>query len=190
MADKLQYFTAGRLLRGLAAMQRATRAGPITVASIAGKTNDMADIASRSYNNAAIVPDSPFLTHFNTRFPLPQRTSWKLVHLTPVMTSLVISTLAGKRLQLRQWMTSFKPKTGTLGSNSVPTHAATHTSSTQPSQSNSSSFLPLLQGSGEVTTVEEIQSKLRPPKQPSVTWRKPSCWPDTPAPDNHTERKS
>jgi hypothetical protein len=37
MADKSQYLTAGRLLRGLAAIQRSTRAGPLTVASIAGK---------------------------------------------------------------------------------------------------------------------------------------------------------
>jgi hypothetical protein len=72
MADKSQYPTAGRLLRGLAAIQRSTRAGPLTVASIAGKTNDMADLASPSYNTAALVPDSPFLTHFNARFPSPR----------------------------------------------------------------------------------------------------------------------
>jgi hypothetical protein len=82
MAAKSQYPTAGRLLRGLAAIQRATRAGPLTVVSIAGKTNNMADLASGSYNTAALVPDSPFLLHFNTRFPLPQNLSWKLVHLT------------------------------------------------------------------------------------------------------------
>ena len=190
MADKSQYPTAGRLLRGLAAMQRATRAGPLTVASVAGKTNDMADVSSRSYNTAALVPDSPFLTHFNTRFPLPQSLSWKLAHLTPVMTSLVISTLAGKRLPLQQWMTKCAPKTGTIGSNSVPTHAATHTSSTRPNPSNSSSCLLSLQGSGEVTTVEDIQSKLRHPKPPSVTWRKPSCWLDTQTLDDPTVHTS
>jgi hypothetical protein len=36
MADKSQSPTAGRLLRGLAAIQRASQAGPLTVASIAG----------------------------------------------------------------------------------------------------------------------------------------------------------
>jgi hypothetical protein len=72
MADKFQSLTAGRLLRGLAAMQCATRAGPLTVASISGKTNNMANIASCSFNTASFVPDATFLTHFNTRFPLPQ----------------------------------------------------------------------------------------------------------------------
>ena len=139
MADKSQSPTAGRLLRGLAAMQRATRAGPFTVASIAGKSNDMADIASRSYNTAAIVPNSPLLTHFNSHFPLPQALSWKLVHLMPTTTSLVISTLGGKRLPLQQWMTSFRQKTGTPGSNSVPMHDGTPTYSTLPSRSNNNS---------------------------------------------------
>jgi hypothetical protein len=146
MADKSQSPTAGRLLRGLAAMQRATRAGPLTVASIAGKSNDMADVASRSYNTAAIVPDSPFLTHFNSLFPLPQKLSWQLVHLTPEMTSLVISTLGGKRLPLQQWMTSFKPKIGTPGSNSAPMRGATPTYLIPPSRSNNSSLLPSLHG--------------------------------------------
>jgi hypothetical protein len=190
MADKSQSYTAGRLLRGLAAMQRATRAGPLTVASIAGKTNDMADIASRSYNTAAIVPDSPFLTHFDSRFPLPQDLSWQLVHLTPEKTSLVISTLGGKRLPLQQWMTSCRPKIGIPGLNSVPMHAGTPTSSTQPNQSNNSSSWPSLQGSGAATTVKDVQSKLRPPKQRSVTWRKPSCWLAMQTPDAPTDAKS
>jgi hypothetical protein len=144
----------------------------------------MADLALRSYNTAALVPDSPFLTHFNACFPLPQNLSWKLVHLTPVMTSLVISTLAGKRLPLQQWMIKSAPKIGTTGLNFIPTHVAAHTSSIPTNPSNSNSCLPLLQGSGEVTTVEDIQSKLKHPKQPSVTWRKPSCWLDIQTLDN------
>ena len=189
MADKSQSPTAGRLLRGLAAMQRATRAGPLTVASIAGKKNDMADVASRSFNTASLVSDAPFLTHFNTRFPLPQNASWKLVPLTPEMNLLVTSTLAGKRLPLQQWMTSFKHKTGTTGSNSARTHAATHTSSTLINPSNSNCLLPSLQGSGEATTAADVKSKLRPPKQPSVTWRKPSCWLDMQTLDDPTVTK-
>jgi hypothetical protein len=50
MADHSQAPTAGRLLRGLAAIQRSLHAGPITIGSIAGKQNDMADIASRSFD--------------------------------------------------------------------------------------------------------------------------------------------
>jgi hypothetical protein len=190
MADKSQSLTAGRLLRGLAAMQRATSAGPLTVASIAGKKNDMADVASRSFNSASITPDIPFLTHFNTRFPLPQKLSWQLVPLTPAMSSLVISTLGGKRLPLQQWMTSFKHKIGTGGLSSAPTHDVTHTSSTLKNPSNSNCLLPSLQGSGEATTAAEVKSKLRPPKQRSVTWRKSSYWLDTPTPDDPTATKN
>jgi hypothetical protein len=141
------------------------RAGPLTIASIAGKSNDMADIACRSYNTAAIVPNSPFLTHFKSHFPLPQDLFWKLVHLTPAMTLLVISTLAGKRLPLQQWMTSFRQKTGTQGSNYVPMHDGIPTSSTPLSRSNNSSSWSLLQGSDMATTVKDVQSKLRPRKQ-------------------------
>jgi hypothetical protein len=189
MADKSQSLTAGRLLRGLAAMQRATKAGPLTVASIAGKSNDMADIASRSYNTAAIVPDSPFLTHFNSRFPLPQNVSCQLAHLTPEKTSLVISTLGGKWLPLQQWMTNFKQKIGTHSSNSVPMHAETPTSLIPTNRSNNSSSLPSLHGSGAATTVKDVQSRLRPPKQRSVTWRKPSSWLDTLTLDDPTDAK-
>jgi hypothetical protein len=183
MADKSQSLTAGRLLRGLAAMQRATSAGPLMVASIPGKQNDMADVASRSFNTDTLIPDAPFLTHFNTRFPLPQDLSWKLVHLTPEMTSLVTSTLGGRRLPLQQWMTSFRRRTGHDGSNSARMHDVTHTSSTRISPSNSSCFLPSLQGSGEATTAADVRSKLKPPKQRSVTWRKHSSWQDIPTPD-------
>jgi hypothetical protein len=126
-------------------MQQATSAGPLTVASIAGKKNDMANVASRSFNTDALVSDASFLTHFNTRFPLPYNLSWKLlVFLRPVMSLLVILTLAGKRLPLQQWMTSCKHKTGIDGLNSARTHAATHTSSTLTNPSNSNCLLPLL----------------------------------------------
>jgi hypothetical protein len=62
MADRSQAPTAGRLLRGLAAFQRFVQAGPFTIGSIAGKANDMADIASRSF---CITCNTAFLTHFN-----------------------------------------------------------------------------------------------------------------------------
>jgi hypothetical protein len=162
----------------------------LTVASIAGKQNDMADVASQSFNNAALLPDIPFLTHFNTRFPLPQALSWKLVPLTPAMSSLVISTLGGKRLPLQLWMTNCKPRIGTAGSSSAPTHAVTHTSSTLTNPSNSNCLLPSLHGSGEATTGADVKSKLKHPKQRSVTWRKPSSWLATPTLADPTATKT
>jgi hypothetical protein len=176
MADRSQAPTAGRLLRGLAAFQRSVQAGPVTIGSIAGKDNDMADIASRSFD---ITCNTTFLTHFNQRFPLPQQQFWRLVPLTLERISLVTSTLDGKRLPLQQWMTVSKPKTGNLGSNSAAMPAETHTSSTVPNQSNSSSSSVSLHGSGVASTVGELKCKLKLLKQRSVTWRRPSCWMDT-----------
>jgi hypothetical protein len=176
MADKSQYPTAGCLLSGLAAILHATRAGPLIVASIAEKTNDVTDLALGSYNSAARVPKSPFPTPSNTCFPLPQSLHWKLLHLTPEMTLLVISMLAGKGLQLQQWMTKYEPKIGTAGWNSAQMHTVTHASLNWTNPSNSNSCLLVVQGFGEVTTVKGIQSKLKHPKPPSVTWHKPSSW--------------
>jgi hypothetical protein len=74
MADWSQLPTAGRLLRGLAAIQRETQAGPYTMVSVAGKKNQMADMASRSFH---LDDDLLFLTHFHHSFPFPQQQSWK-----------------------------------------------------------------------------------------------------------------
>jgi hypothetical protein len=109
MADRSQGPTAGRLLCGLAAFQRATQARPLTIGHLAGKQNDMSDVASRSFD-PALLPDPAFLSHFNTCFPLPQKQSWRLVHPMPEQTLLVTSTLDGKRLPLPQWMTASKRK--------------------------------------------------------------------------------
>jgi hypothetical protein len=71
MADKSQSPTAGRLLQGLAPIQRASQAGPLMVASIAGIENSMADVASPSFGQNR-VPDALFLSQFTHTFPLPQ----------------------------------------------------------------------------------------------------------------------
>jgi hypothetical protein len=180
LADKSQSHTAGRLLRGLAATLREAQAGPLTVASVAGRNNKMADVASRSFNTPNLVNDALFLTHFISLFPLPQSQSWKLVHLMPEKISLVTSTLAGQRLPLQRWMTSSKPRTGTHGWSSARMPAKTRTSLAAVNPSNSSSLWVSLQGCGAVTTDEVVKSTLRPQKPPSVTYHKPSCWLDIP----------
>jgi hypothetical protein len=187
MADHSQAPTAGRLLRGLAAIQRSVQAGPLTIDSIAGKDNDMADIASRSFD---IQCDSAFLTHFSQRFPLPQQQSWTLAPLTQELTSLVTSTLDGKRLPLQQWTTACKPKIGTPGWNSAATHDGIPTCSTPPNLSNNNCSSASLLGSGAATTVKERKCKLRPRKPPSATWRRPSCWLDTQTLGAHTAPKT
>jgi hypothetical protein len=186
MADKSQSPTAGRLLRGLTAMQRSSQSGPFTVASVAGKHNKMADIASRSFH----LDDAAFLTLFHSRFPLPQNKSWARVHLMQKMSSKVTCTLAGKRLPLQQWMTGCGPPTGSTGSSSARARAGTRISSQIARKSNKTSSLLSLNGSGEVTTGAELESKLKPQKPPCVTWRKPSSWLDIPTPEGPTDPKN
>jgi hypothetical protein len=187
MADHSQAPTAGRLLRGLAAVQRSIHSGPLTIGSIAGIDNIMADVASRSFH---LTCDTAFLTHFTARFPLPQQQSWQLVPLTPERTLLVTSTLAGKRLPLQQWMTAYRPKTGTTGSSSAARPAKTRTSSAAPNPFNKTSSSVSLQGSGAATTAEELKSKLKLLKPRSATWRKRSCWLDTETPVGPTDPKT
>jgi hypothetical protein len=187
MADKSQSPTAGRLLRGLAAIQRASQAGPLTVASIAGVENSMADVASRSFGQNR-VPDSCFLNQFSNTFPLPQQQSWRHVHLTQEKISLVTSTLGGQRLPLPQWMTGFRQTTGITGWNTARMHEGTHTSKTAPPPSSSTSSSVLLHGTGGATTVEAFKLALKPQKPRSVTWPKQLSWQDTPTPDVRMDR--
>jgi hypothetical protein len=187
MADRSQGPTAGRLLRGLAAVQRSVHAGPLTLGSIAGIQNDMADVASRCFD---ILCPTAFLTFFNTRFPLPQQQSWQLVLLTPDRISLVTSTLDGKRLPLQQWMTACKQKTGTPGLSSVAKPAGIPTCSNAPSPSSNSFSSVSLQGSGAATTAGDLKSKLRLLKPRSATWRKPLCWLATQTPVGPTVPKT
>jgi hypothetical protein len=49
--------------------------------------------------------------------------------------------------------------------------------------------LHLLLGSGAATTVKDVQSRLKPPKQHYVTWHKPSCWLDMRTLDAPTDAK-
>jgi hypothetical protein len=94
MANKSQSPTAGHLLQGLAAIQQASQAGPLIVASIAVVENCMADNASRSFGQSC-VPNAWFLTQFTHTYPLLQQQSWKHVLLTPENILLVALTLHG-----------------------------------------------------------------------------------------------
>jgi hypothetical protein len=69
MANKSNAPTAGQLLRGLAAIQRASQTGLLKVAFIAGVKNSMADVASHSFGQNR-VPNAVFLQHFTNLFSL------------------------------------------------------------------------------------------------------------------------
>ena len=56
-----------------------------TALSVEGEKNTMADVSSRSFNAASgcVFTDDELLTHFNSKFPVPQNRSWKIVTLPP-----------------------------------------------------------------------------------------------------------
>lgn len=178
------------LLRGLAMRQRSLEAGPLQVFHIAGKSNTLADIASRPIP-AIALDDSRFLTHFAALFPLsPKHTSWQRAHPMPDQLSNVILTLRGQRLPLQRWTIPRDTLAGPGGAATVMNAASTRGCTTAPSgfNNNCSWALPPgleLDSSGLVGRLVP-----RPSKKPSVTWHRPECWLDltTPAvpPDETT----
>ena len=155
MDEKVQYHAAGQLLRGMVDIQRASQAGPLTIASISGAEKSMADVASCSFGKNR-VPDNFFLPCFSTTFPLPHQNYWKHVHLTIDMTLLMTLMLHGERLTLQQWITSYKPKTGTTGWDYPHTRNNILTCRTAPSPSIITSSSVFLRGTGRDTTVGAV----------------------------------
>ena len=63
---------------------------------ITTKINLWPDSILPSLSRVNPIPDPQFLTHFNSKFPLPQNLSWRLAHPTPAMLYKVISMLRGQ----------------------------------------------------------------------------------------------
>ena len=80
---------AAKLLRFLCLRMHRRRAAPLLTQNIAGQTNKMADVTSRSFKRrAAFNTSSLSLSQFfNKTFPLPQQQSWTKFHLPPDITS-------------------------------------------------------------------------------------------------------
>jgi hypothetical protein len=105
MATHASSPVAHRLFRGLAMRQRSTRAAPPEVYHVAGETNILADVASRKIKGVPSFPSfasnpAAFLSYYNSRFPLPQSPSWNVAHPDASLSSNVIWTLRGQRLEL------------------------------------------------------------------------------------------
>jgi hypothetical protein len=125
------------------AIQQETQAGPYTVASLTGKMNQMANIASHSFH---IVDDTSFLSHFDLSFPLPQQQFWKIVHLMLEQISNMILMLGGKQLPLPWCTIPYAQKTGKAGSSSAHTPAVIPTCNRPQRVSNKTYSLVSLHG--------------------------------------------
>jgi hypothetical protein len=101
MATRASSPVAHRLLHGLAMRQRTTRAAPTEIFHTVGKLNVLADVASRPITNFPLSNPPAFLAYLNARFVLPPHSpSWTIVHPNFDLSSNVISTLRGQRLEL------------------------------------------------------------------------------------------
>jgi hypothetical protein len=169
---------AHRLLRGLAMRQRLIEAGPLQVLHIAGKSNVLADIASRMIVNC---DDSAFLTHFNSLFPLlPKATSWLRACPLPDQLSNVILTLRGQRLQLPRWMIPPVRPAGAGGLVTAASANLTRGSVTAPHSFNNNCSWPLPPGLELDSLGLEGRLVDKRWKKQCVTWHRPSCWQDLP----------
>ena len=77
-ANKVQPHNVMNILREMIDIQRVSQKGPLTVASISGFKNFMADVASRTFGKNCVT-ETFFISNFSTTFPLPQKKSWRHV---------------------------------------------------------------------------------------------------------------
>ena len=77
--------------------------------SIAGKDNELADLASRSFKKTGTqgnydLTDAAFLTKFNTDFPLTQDASRTMLRLNTKLSSLVFTALRNETVPTGSWL--------------------------------------------------------------------------------------
>ena len=175
---------AHRLVRGLALRQRMLHSAPVSITHVAGADNNLADIASRAITH--LDDDHAFLTHFDNLFPLQER-FWQRASPPPAQLSNVISTLRGQRLTMQRWTVPLEPPAGVGGNNTVPIVERIRGCATRLPRSAASYSWDLPPGLVLDTLGKAGKLEPRPLKKPCVTWHKPSCWKDTPTPDEQVQ---
>ena len=186
-----------RLLRGRAICQRTNRSAPIAVFNVAGIKNILADVASRPVtgiashhhmfeNDPSAMCPKDFLTHFTTSYPLPQQRPWLNVQPPSGLWSNVISTLRGQRLELQRWTMKCDKLGGITGPPMQADAASTRGCASNPSPKNKPTCLPLPPGFELESSGERSKLDTSLWKKPSVTWHKPSSWPDLTTRDEAT----
>ena len=169
---------AGHLLRALALRQLVNRTSPLTTVHIEGKLNNMADDASRSFNDPQFSKsNTSFIQTFNTLYPL-QNDSWQEYKVPKRLASRVISCLLGKPLAMASWVkiTVQGINTGTTGQTTQEHSGKANSSMTAPSKSRSSSSQHLLQGSGQASSAKDVLSELRQSHKHWLPFPRPLNW--------------
>jgi hypothetical protein len=168
---------AGHLLRALALRLQLCKAAPLLVVHVPGVDNDMADVASRFKTSLTLNKKFPtLLSYFNSKFK--QTTSWEEYHLPKKLTSRVMSSLQGTQLTLESWrrLPGLVKNTGVTGVVTQLPSTSTRYSPLSTPSSETSSLQHSLQGSGVVTTAEEIKSEFKESLMRYRPSARPSNW--------------
>ena len=97
---------ANRLLRILAIRHRENRASPLVARHIAGELNHLGDIPSRSFGYRVewhFELDNDFLTFFNSKFPLPDKSCWTGFRLENALATKVTRELLTEGSSMAGW---------------------------------------------------------------------------------------
>jgi len=158
---------SGQLIRALALRLKSSGASPLSTLHISGDANMMTDIPSRSFGIPAkwhCENDSQLLTLYNSRFPLPNQSSWTVFQLSRKISMRLLSVLQMKALDLEEWRRL--PKRGKLlgdvGKPLSKLWESTHIYRIPPSSTESGASLDLQQSSDRVTLIAaETKSELQ-----------------------------
>jgi hypothetical protein len=172
---------AGFLLRALALRQQIRNSAPFLIGPIKGKSNDMADVASRFKHDSNLfknISNGTLTDYFNTNFPQPN--GWQEFQIPQRLISRVTSLLLGHTLTLDSWRRLPKrgKNTGITGLSIANEYMRTLFSVPLPLQESSEilSSQPSLHGSGQAATVAEIASEYKALLTRSRPSPRPSNW--------------
>ena len=185
---------ASRLLRLLSLRIHQSQATGLTPLNIAGENNDMADIVSRAFKNGKYFDASDnLISYFNSHFPLPQQKSWMECILPQRLVSRVIACLRGEQLPMASLLRlpGLGKNTGVHGQRLLQNVTLTPSCKTQVTSKEISVSMPLLHGSGQARTVEELKSEFKESRMRFHPSARPSNWleniaPSTEKMESHT----
>jgi len=187
-----------QLTRVLALRMLVNESSHLAALSIAGKDNELADLASRSFKQTGVqgnydLSDAEFLTKFNADFPLPQSTSWLQLRLSTKLSSLVCTLLRGETQPTGSWL-RLKESGSDIGltGNTSAGDSTTWTHFSKELKTvhglTSSSLLPVTSVKGAQD--EAIKSALAQFRMRYAPSARPSRWTDAPTPSTSTAHKS
>ena len=183
-----------RLLRLLSLRMHKRKVSPLLVISIAGDDNDMADKSSRSFGSTgnAFESNESLTNFFNKNYPLKQNDSWTEFVIPSELLSRVMSCVRGERSKMGQLLRlkTVDKNIGNIGHNMYDVGTAAPFWTMRPNSNLTSSSKHTLQGSGQVSTVKEIQLKFKRLLRRSRPSPRPSNWLDNPLPSTAKTRNT